>query len=171
MDKRTFYFQEELKSNLIFFGKLFLKAGIILAFGLLFLESFIFWQLDRLILQESKSAINIGQNELSMLRGQVDSFNSLIDRALIAKNEERDLAPAFTKLNSLLNSNLRIVKIDYSGGNSLVTLLGEAASESAVVSFKNSLEKRGFKNVFLPLAEIAVMPKGVSFKISFNLGE
>ena len=108
--------------------------------------------------------------EVLQLQKNVQSFNQLMDKALVAKGKSAPWSPFFSKINSLIGSKISLTRIFVDTERNSALISGNTDDQSTVVNFKNSLIQEGFKSVSLPLSNIIInTDKTVSFTITFSL--
>lgn len=109
-------------------------------------------------------------NEIKNLQANVQQFNRGVDLALKAQELSEPWSPLLEKISLLAGQRITIERF-FVDQNSSALILGRAANDSAVIAFKNSIEKESnFKDVVLPLSNIKVNPDGtVSFTLQFKV--
>lgn len=108
--------------------------------------------------------------EIKALEESAQKFNRAVDLVAKAQELSTDWSPLLEKIASLAGQRVTIEK--FSVGQDLSALLnGRAVSDSAVIAFKNAVEKEpNFKDVVLPLSNITVnKDETVSFTLQFKV--
>ncbi|TSC96264.1 MAG: Uncharacterized protein Athens101426_440 [Parcubacteria group bacterium Athens1014_26] len=162
------------EDQILFFSKIW--RNLILTVLVFLITAFLFG--DKLLLMiynnlDKQIASISGREdgkEISALQQQVQEFNSLVDKALIAKLNKSVLSPFVDKIRLLAGTNINLQRVAINI-NGISLIVASAASESAAIEFKNKIsEQPGVKNVLLPLSNITLNPSGgVNFSLSFNL--
>lgn len=109
-------------------------------------------------------------NELGLLRGQADEFNSLVTFVGAAKNQENKIYPFLSKVLNI-GSNVQITRLSYQDLAQPVVLNGTAPSTDAVLQFSKRLgETPNITEVQMPLSSLTAAPNGrTSFVMSFRI--
>lgn len=109
--------------------------------------------------------------ELGALQKQAEKFNRYVDAATEAKRQSADFIPLLVRIQNMAGKDIAIDRIYVQGAGIPAVVNARAASNDAIIAFKEALEKdASFSNVNLPLSEI-VSAEGpmIRFTISFNM--
>ena len=108
--------------------------------------------------------------EVQELQTAARNFNQTLDLALKAQELSPDWSPFLEKIKTLAGTKVTIERLSVEPDLS-VFLIGRAVSDSAVIGFKNAMEKElNFKDVVLPLSNVKVNEDGtVSFNLQFKI--
>ncbi len=108
--------------------------------------------------------------EIRELQNAAKNFNQTVDFALKAQELSADWSPFLDKLKSLAGSKITIERLSVEKDSSAF-LVGRAISDSAMLGFKDGLEKEpNFKEVILPLSNVKANEDGtVSFNLQFKI--
>lgn len=109
-------------------------------------------------------------SEIQELQNNARNFNQTADYALKAQELSVPWSPLLEKLRLLSGTRVTIERF-FVDQNMLALVIGKAVNDSAVIAFKNTVEKEeNFTDVVLPLSNIKVNPDGtVSFNLQFKI--
>jgi len=116
--------------------------------------------------------INIPEiNKINELQEEAKNFNNRVDLALKAKAEVYNWSPFFEKIKELAGNEIIIERIFIQSKEMPILFNGQASDESAILNFKDKLEKEGkFQEINLPLSSISKTADGkVKFSITFKI--
>ncbi|HUY69534.1 MAG TPA: hypothetical protein VMU70_00705 [Candidatus Tyrphobacter sp.] len=119
----------------------------------------------------SSSAVNPAiSSSLASLQNQAANFNGLIAANKKAAASLSRLSPLLAKLQSLAGSGLAFTSISVQGSNQPVSVTGTAATQAAILNFRDGLAKLPqIANLNLPLSSLLPQPDGtISFSLSFT---
>lgn len=110
-------------------------------------------------------------DEIKSLQVSVEKFNRAVNLAAQAKESATDWPPILDRIAALAGQRVTILEFSIAQDLS-INLVGKAVSDSAVIAFKNSIEREeNFKEVVLPLSQVKVNPDGtVLFTLQFRVG-
>ena len=132
-------------------------------------DSFLARHLQSLKEQSQTAAALPGGEEVAKLQLQARSFNQLVEKTLLVKEQSISRSPFFAKLNGL-GKRITFIRISLNAGQGSVLVTGKAPDEASAIDFKNTLIKEGFKEVSLPLSGLEANLDGtVSFTVTFKL--
>ena len=164
------YFQEEALNFIKVWRNVFVTSLGFLALIFILMDSFLANHSVNLKNQLREVAQAPEGAEVLRLQKNVRSFNQLMDKALVAKEKSVPWSPFFSKINSLIGSDISLTRVFIDKEQNSALLIGKTDDQATVINFKNSLIQEGFKNVSLPLSNITVnADKTVSFTITFSL--
>ena len=133
-------------------------------------DSFLANALVDLTNQSQKIMQVSGSEKVAELQQQAKSFNQLVEKVSLAKQQESNLSLFIEEFNEALNSKLKLTRISVDVAQLTVTVLGDASDEATAIDFKNSLVANGFQNVSLPFSNlVAKSDGGVTFSLTFKL--
>ena len=157
-----FFIKEWRNIIIAFFG--------FLAILFLLVDSFLANALVDLTNQSQKIMQVSGSEKVAELQQQAKSFNQLVEKVSLAKQQESNLSLFIEEFNEALNSKLKLTRISVDVAQLTVTVLGDASDEATAIDFKNNLVANGFQNVSLPFSNlVAKSDGGVTFSLTFKL--
>jgi Tfp pilus assembly protein PilN len=109
--------------------------------------------------------------EVSKLQEEASKFNSKVSLAIQAKQQSLRWSGFLEEIKNVVGGNITIDRIYIQSPSSGTVLFnGRASNESAIVNFKEALEKNGyFKDINLPLASIKPLAGGMlGFSVDFK---
>lgn len=109
-------------------------------------------------------------NEVQELQDNARRFNQLVEFAGNARELSVPWSTFLDKIRMLAGQKVTINRLSIDTSLSAL-LAGEAVSDSAVIAFKNAMEKEeNFTDVILPLSDIKANPDGtVAFNLNFKI--
>jgi hypothetical protein len=166
--------EEYAENQTIAMVKLWRKiSAIVLSFFLLaFCLSDLFLRQLRITAgQQSLRSLSAEEaNELGVLRGKADEFNSLVTFVSAAKMQENKIYPFISKVLNL-GSNVQVTRLSYQDLSQPVVLNGNAPSTDAVLQFQKRLsEVQNITEIQMPLSSLTSAPNGrTAFVMSFRV--
>lgn len=168
----TLSLQAEVRSFIRIWRNIFITALGFITLLFLLVGSFLAQMSVNLTDQLQKITQVPGGEKIVALESQAKSFNQLVEKASLAKQQSGALFPFFADFDATLNNKLKLTRIVVDAAQSSVLVIGEAGDEATAVDFKNALIKKGFQNVSLPLSNlVAKSGGGVAFSVSFKLAK
>jgi len=167
--------QSFFESRVSYFVKIWrvilLSTLSVIAF-LFFLEDLFFMQISNgLNAQISTIVARPESQEIVNLENKAREFNSLINKALIAKRSSRQVSRFFDVFNQLAGNEINIQKILFDTDRATILITAIANSNQAVINFKNNLSARSeFRNVEFSFTSTTNNPDGtINFPITLGV--
>jgi hypothetical protein len=168
--------EEFRQSQVIYFSKMW-RNIILTSFGFI---SVVFVILNMFLAGTANSLserlanfVNLPETEeMANLQAEAAKFNAKVAVAVEARKESLQWSKFLEEIKSVSGENITIDRIFIQSPlDGTVLFNGRAPNESAVVNFKESLEKNEyFKNINLPLSGIASLTGGMlSFSVDFKM--
>ncbi len=109
--------------------------------------------------------------KINKLQEEAKNFNSRVDLSLKAKEQVYNWSPFLEKIKNLAGNDIIIERIFVQSKEMPVLFNGQALDESAIINFKDKLEKEDqFGEISLSLASITAAPDGkLRFTITFKI--
>lgn len=109
--------------------------------------------------------------EVLDLEKKANEFNGLIDKALYAKKNSRQISKFFVVFNQIAGNEISIQKIIFDSDRATVLITATAKSNQAVINFKNSLASlKEFRNVEFSFTSTTNNADGtINFPITFGV--
>ncbi len=115
-------------------------------------------------------SMSIDLQEAAFLENEARTFNSLLDKVLLAQRESTSLSLIFKNIYGLAN-DIVVTQLGFDSKSLTVSMAGSANNEQSILNFKNILAKDSrFEDVSFPLSAISASPDGKSsFSATFKI--
>ncbi len=139
---------------------------------LFFLEDMFFMQISNSLQAQISTIVSRPESqEITSLENKAREFNSLISKALIAKQGSRKVSRFFDIFKQLAGTDIEIQKIVFDTDRATVLITAIAKSNQAVINFKNNLSSRSeFRNVEFSFTSTTNNPDGtINFPMTLGV--
>jgi hypothetical protein len=167
--------QSFFESRVTFFVKIWrtISLSVLGALVLLFfMEGMFFLQISN-NLNSQLSFITGGQasRDVSTFEQNANEFNSLLTKALYAKQNSRKISVFFSIFSQIAGADIKIQRVLFDSDRASVLITAVATSNQSVINFKNNLAARKeFKNVDFSFTSTTNNPDGtISFPITLGV--
>jgi hypothetical protein len=167
--------QSFFESRVTYFVKIW-RMVILLVLGslvsLFFMEGLFFLQISN-NLSSQLSFVTGGREsqEVTALEQNANEFNTLIAKALFAKQNSRKISKFFSVFSQIAGSDIKIQRILFDSDRASVLITAIATSNQSVINFKNNLAARKeFRDVDFSFTSTTNNPDGtISFPITLGV--
>jgi Tfp pilus assembly PilM family ATPase len=167
--------QSFFESRVTYFVKIW-RTIILSVLGFLvflfFMEGLFFLQISN-NLSSQLSFITGGREnqEVTALEQSANEFNTLVTKALFAKQNSRKISKFFNIFNQIAGDDIKIQRILFDSDRASVLITAIATSEQSVINFKNNLSShKEFRDVNFSFTSTTNNPDGtISFPITLGV--